>query len=154
WVVGDGPLRSELEEAAALRAGEGFRVTILGRRTWSELRDAYRSSSIFALASHYEGFGLVLSEASSAGLPLVAYDVSAGIRAQVIHGETGLLAAERQKGAFAGALRRLMIDSGLRKRLGAAGISYALRYSPGVAVRDWVNFLRICSRLIDGSPAR
>ena len=37
----------------------------------AELDDHYRSSDIFVMASHYEGFGMVLTEAAGGGLPIV-----------------------------------------------------------------------------------
>jgi glycosyltransferase involved in cell wall biosynthesis len=78
-----------------------------------------RSLDVFALTSDFEGFGLVLLEAMSAGKPIIATNVSA-IPEVVADGETGVLVPAQDPRAFGEAVVRLL-DPALRDRLGKAG---------------------------------
>jgi glycosyltransferase involved in cell wall biosynthesis len=92
----------------------------------SDLADAYHGCDIFALPSRHEPFGIVVLEAWSAGKPVVACAVG-GLRDLVADGDTGLLVAPGDPAALAEGLRRLLISSDLRERLGGAGRDLARR---------------------------
>jgi glycosyltransferase involved in cell wall biosynthesis len=117
-IIGDGPLRSQLErQARALRVGD--RVRFMGWRA-----DGARMMAgldIFLMPSLYEGFGLVLLEAMAQSVPIVGSAVSA-IPEVVVHGETGLLVPPRDVPALAEALDLLMGDIALRKHMGMMGL--------------------------------
>jgi glycosyltransferase involved in cell wall biosynthesis len=68
-LVGDGSLRTELEQLAA-RLGLGDRVTFAGFR--HDVRDLYYLFDVFVLNSLDEPFGLVVLEAAASGLPVIA----------------------------------------------------------------------------------
>jgi len=74
---------------------------------------------VLALPSFIEGFGYVLAEAGAAGKPCVAYRASS-VPEVVVEGETALLAEKGNDAEFAGHLRRLVTDAGVRESLGAA----------------------------------
>jgi len=116
-LVGDGPDRSAIE-AAIEALGLSDRVTLLGRR--ADVPALLAGVHLFALISRQEGFPLAVLEAMRAGLPVVASDVG-GVREAVTHGETGFLVERGGEGALRDALRRLLVDSALRRRLGEAG---------------------------------
>ncbi|HLV37784.1 MAG TPA: glycosyltransferase [Spirillospora sp.] len=113
-IAGDGPLRAELEaEANAL--GLDASTRFLG---WQD--DAPRLMSAFdvlLVPSLWEGFGLVILEAMSQQVPVVASAVSA-IPEIVVHGETGLLFPPRDVDALAAALVSLLVDAPLRRHMG------------------------------------
>jgi len=67
-----------------------------------------------------EPFGLAAVEAMAAGLPVVASRVG-GLQRIVVDGETGVLVPPADSRALADALRRLITDRGMRRRMGAAG---------------------------------
>jgi glycosyltransferase involved in cell wall biosynthesis len=110
-IVGDGPDRARVEEELGT-AGE-----LLGER--SDVAELLAQADVFVLSSRSEGLPISILEAMAAGLPVVASDVG-GIPELVVDGETGLLVPAGDPDALAAALRRLVEDGELRRRLGAA----------------------------------
>ena len=106
-------------------AGLTDRVEFLGRRTRAEIASLIGSSDVLVAASvptrsgKREGIPVVLMEAMSAGLPVVASALS-GIPELVIDGSSGLTVPPGDSPAIAAALRRLHDDPELRTRLGVA----------------------------------
>jgi glycosyltransferase involved in cell wall biosynthesis len=70
-LVGDGPLRSQVEESAQ-RLGLADRIHFLGER--ADVPRLLHAMDVFVFPSLYEGFGRALVEAQAAGLPCVAAD--------------------------------------------------------------------------------
>jgi len=112
-LVGDGPARLDLEHALA-----GHRATFTGYLRGEALAEAYASADVFAFPSMTETFGQVVNEAMASGLPVVAFD-SDGVRDQIEHGTTGVLAPAGDIATFTEALRMLARDPAMRRELGA-----------------------------------
>jgi glycosyltransferase involved in cell wall biosynthesis len=111
-IVGDGPDRPDVEAALA---GSG---ELLGERR--DVRELLAGADVFVLSSLSEGLPLSILEAMAAGLPVVASAVG-GIPELVVDGETGFLVPPGDPEALAEALRRVVADDELRRRLGAGG---------------------------------
>lgn len=114
-IVGDGPLRQQLEEQAAEIKDK---VVFLGAKTHEELKTIYASADIFVAPSitakdgDQEGLGLVMLEAMASGLPIVA-SKSGGIT-EVIEDEiTGLLCSEKNVEQLQNNINRLLTDKEL-----------------------------------------
>ena len=124
-VIGDGPEREPIG-ARVRDAGLEDRVEIRGRVSDEELRSAYAGADVLVLPSildargDTEGLGVVLLEAMSYGVPVVASDIG-GITDIVEHETSGLLVPPGDPAALAQALERLARDPALASRLGAAG---------------------------------
>jgi glycosyltransferase involved in cell wall biosynthesis len=73
-IVGSGPLKTELQ---SLSADLGIEELVTWKGQLQEVLPFYRSLDIFVLPSDYEGFGLVLLEAMSQGIPVIARRISA-----------------------------------------------------------------------------
>ena len=84
-----------------------------------DVLSVYRRASILAFPSAYEGFPLAMTEAMSAGLPVVAYRSCPAVNELVRDGETGLLVDDGVD-ALAEGLKKLMEDQELRERMGKA----------------------------------
>jgi len=144
-LVGDGPLRSELETLAARLDLAPSRVRFSGRVDASEVPLWLRASDVFTLMSPSEGFSCALSEAMSAGLPSVVSQIPANV--QLIEDQVhGLLVPVGDDSAMAAALARLFQDPALRQRMGqAARRRIAENYSTAqVADRYEALFAEIC----------
>jgi glycosyltransferase involved in cell wall biosynthesis len=91
-------------------------VTVVPRAPESQVMEMYREHDALIWTSTYEGFGLVLLEAMSQRLPVIATPVGCATTL-VRHEETGLRVPPREGEAVAAAARRLMQDTSLRQRL-------------------------------------
>lgn len=107
-------------QVAALIRSSGLegRISLDGEITAEELESAYRSADIFVLPSRYEGYGMVFAEAMAHGLPVVACAV--GAVPQTVPPDAGLLVAPDDAEALASALRGVVADEVLRRRLADA----------------------------------
>lgn len=94
-------------------------VTIAGRAPEAEVMAAYRTHDVLAWPSTYEGFGMVVIEAMSQRLPVVATPVGCA-RTLIDHQRTGLMAPARDPEALAAALTHALADGNLRMRLADA----------------------------------
>ena len=119
-VVGDGPVRPELETWIA-EHGAGDWATLVGRVEHEALREEYRRAWVVLSASLVEGWGLTLTEAGGCATPAVATDIR-GHRSSVADGVTGLLV---EPDGLADALVRVLSDADLRHRLGTAAAARA-----------------------------
>jgi glycosyltransferase involved in cell wall biosynthesis len=127
-VIAGGPDPAELHldpEVSRLRRlagsrGVSDRVRFLGRVDRSGLPELYRSADAVMCVPWYEPFGLTAVEAMACGVPVVASAVG-GLSDTVADGITGLHVPPRRPDLIAAAVRRLLADPELRRRLGAAG---------------------------------
>lgn len=123
-VVGRGIQQAELE-ALARSLGVADRVRFLTAVPDDDLPGLYNHAEIYLgvsrpVALMVEGFGISLSEASACGAPVIA-GLSGGIPDAVRDGETGLLVDAERPAAVADAVRLLLRDRELARRLGGAG---------------------------------
>jgi colanic acid/amylovoran biosynthesis glycosyltransferase len=128
-VIGDGPLRLDLER----QAKESLRkYRFLGVQTPEAVREWMGRAAVFSVPSvrtrsgEEEAFGMVFAEAEAMQKPVAAF-ASGGIVEAVKHGETGLLAPERDWQTLAEYLSILLKDSSLRQKFGILGRQRVLR---------------------------
>ncbi|MCU0884109.1 MAG: glycosyltransferase family 4 protein [Beijerinckiaceae bacterium] len=100
----------------ALIAAKGLEshVTLHGALTDAEVDAHYRNSDIFVMASHYEGYGMALTEALARGLPIVT--TLSGSGAMQLPDAAAQKVAPGDAGGLAGALAYLIGDAGARLR--------------------------------------
>jgi glycosyltransferase involved in cell wall biosynthesis len=134
-----GSLERDPAEAIALRAaiaqhGLAARVTLAGEWAPERLAEAYQASDAFVLPSFLEGYGMAFAEALAHGLPIVA--TRGGAIPDTVPESAGLLVPVGDTAALSTALRRLLMEDGLRRML-AAGAARA-----GAALPDWDETVR------------
>lgn len=96
-------------------------------------------SSIYAMTSRYEGFGLTLLEAMTCGLPAVSFACKSGPRDIINDGEDGFLVSMGDKEGFAQKLLQLMSNTDLRGTMGKAARKNALRFKEDQIMPKWIN---------------
>ena len=94
------------------------RVAVLGAVSPQRLAALYAEADLFVLASYFEGYGMAYAEAVAHGLPVIG--TNAGAIADTVPPDASLLVDPGDIAAFAGALRRVIEDAGLRRRLADA----------------------------------
>ncbi|MBL4902448.1 MAG: glycosyltransferase family 4 protein [Desulfocapsa sp.] len=100
------------------------KVQFLGRISDEKLDELYRKADIFAFPSLWEGYGIVLAEAMTYGLPVVSTNVSA-IPEIVSNGENGILVNPGNVKQLTEALDELMGNDNLRREMGEKSIEIA-----------------------------
>jgi rhamnosyl/mannosyltransferase len=118
-IIGEGPLRGELEREAE-RAGVEGRVTFLGHV--EEVAPYYHAADLFALPSvaRSEAFGIVQLEAMACRKPVVNTRLDSGVTYVSVDGVTGLTVPPADSEALAAALNQLLTDPALAERYGRA----------------------------------
>jgi glycosyltransferase involved in cell wall biosynthesis len=115
-----GDLTRDITAAAKLhsdiaRHGLTDRIAIVGAVSSKELTALYETADLFVLASYFEGYGMAYSEALAHGLPIVG--TNAGAIPETVPAGAGLLVNAGDAAALVNALRRVIMDPGLRLRL-------------------------------------
>lgn len=124
-IIGEGPLRPELEAAVA-GAGLGAVIELAGERSPQETQAAYVWADVFwhtgivDAQGDRDGLPNVIPEAFAQGLPVVS-SAAGGAGEAVIDGQTGLVVDPADARALADAVERLARDEALRRRLGTGG---------------------------------
>jgi glycosyltransferase involved in cell wall biosynthesis len=127
----------------ALLAGSPVRdrVRLAGRVSSAELARLYRAASMFALATRYEGYGIVFDEALSHGLPIVTCET--GAVPDTVPSQAGILCPPDDAEAMAEALERLLTDAALRE-----GMRDAAARS-GRTLPTWADTARMAGDVLD-----
>ncbi|MEA2471373.1 MAG: hypothetical protein QOE38_2372, partial [Thermoleophilaceae bacterium] len=133
-IYGDGSARGELERLIA-SLGVGASVSLMG--TTTDMGRAMAAASVYALSSRFEGFGMVIVEAMSKGLPVVSFNCPRGPAEIISHGVDGLLVPNGDVEAFAAALLEVIRSPALRRRLGEAGLQKARSFEVGPIGERW-----------------
>jgi glycosyltransferase involved in cell wall biosynthesis len=133
-IYGDGSQRAELERLIA-ELGLAGSVRLMGAT--SDMGEELARASVFALSSRFEGFGMVLVEAMSKGVPVVSFDCPRGPSEIVDDGVDGVLVPNGDVDALARALVDLTGDGERRRSLGAAGLEKSRRYEIGAIGERW-----------------
>lgn len=139
-VTGEGDRRAEWEGVAA-KLGLTDKVQFLGFVSNERLTELYQTSdvyvhpAIFDDANDTEGLGVSIVEALASRCPVVASNVG-GIVDVIEHEATGLLVPEKDEGAIAAAVLRLLEDPGLARRLGETGREFAERHFDWERITD------------------
>lgn len=120
------------------------RVTIAGRVSDQDLSKLYSEASIFALATRYEGYGLVFDEALSAGLPIVS--CVTGAVPDTVPSDAGRLVPPDDPQSFANALEALLCDASLRSNLTVAS------RTAGLQLPTWAHTAKVAGDVLDALP--
>jgi glycosyltransferase involved in cell wall biosynthesis len=145
WPDGDGPLlavaAAQAPEVPGVVATGVFAGDIAGND--ATLVACYRGARALALASYHETFGMPMLEAMACGTPVAASN--AGSLPEV-GGEAALYAPPDDAAAWAEALRRIVDDAALRRRLVAAGLERAARFTWETSVERHAEVFRAVAR--------
>jgi glycosyltransferase involved in cell wall biosynthesis len=138
-LVGDGPLRNDLENRARELGVAPF-VTITG---WtSNPFPLLAAGDIFVFSSRYEGFGNVILEAMACGVPIVSTDCPGAPREIVRDGRDGILVPVGDSDALARRVVELVDDPALYERLRIGGLARVHDFGVPAVAESYLRVLR------------
>lgn len=105
------------------------------------IEDEFANASIYALSSRYEGFGMVLVEAMSVGLPIVSFNCPEGPAEIITDNEDGFLVEEENIEEFAKKLDILMKNKEIREKMGNNALRNVKRFSIENIGKHWIQLL-------------
>jgi glycosyltransferase involved in cell wall biosynthesis len=117
------PIEAAKLQASICRHGLTGRIEATGAVSPERLATLYNDADLFVLASRFEGYGMAYAEALSHGLPVVG--TTAGAIPDTVPQEAGLLVTAGDVTALSEALRSVITDSDLRRRLSDAALTAA-----------------------------
>ncbi len=107
-----------------------------------DIREEYRNAAFLVMSSRYEGLPMVLIEAQAAGLPAVSFACKCGPRDVITDGDDGILVQEGDIDALAAGMKRLMEDTDLRHKMGAAAYRHSDRYDKERIMSQWESLFK------------
>ena len=137
WVLdiyGSGELENILNEQICK---EGLQNNITIHPPTTKIYQEMQNSSVFVLPSRYEGFGLVLIEAMTNGLPCISFDCPYGPSDIITDGEDGFLIHNGDIQAMADKICYLIENENIRKQMGQKAHQSAMRYAPENIMPMW-----------------
>lgn len=138
-IVGEGEGKQELEQ---LICKQNLQDSIILKPFTKEIEKEYLNASIYAMTSKYEGFGMVLLEASSYGIPCISFDILTGPSDIIEEGKSGFLVADNDLSAYALKLKLLMHDETLRQTFGKRAKEIAKeKFSKEKIMQQWNTLL-------------
>lgn len=133
-IYGEGSLRGSLQ---TMIDENGLSGSVFLEGNSENIMQEYQHSSVFVLSSYTEGFGMVLVEAASVGVPVVSFDCPSGPRNIIHDGQTGFLVEDGNIKKFADKLLMLMDDVNLRREMGRRAYEDSRQYLPEVVMKQW-----------------
>lgn len=134
YIYGDGNYRDEIDNYIKKKGMQ--EVVILKGRT-ENVPAAMREASMFILSSRFEGFGMVLAEAMTQGLPAVSFDCPTGPSDIVKTNVNGILVENQNKQALSDAICYMIEHPKERKRMGANAIETVKEFSGDSIAKKW-----------------
>ena len=125
------------QQDAMLQEIQKMDANIIVPTPTADMMERYQECSVLLLTSIYEPFGLVLPEAMSCGLPVVAFDCPYGPADIITDGLDGFLIRHRDMNAFAEKVCLLIENEALRQRMGQAAVISSQRYQPSLIMPQW-----------------
>jgi glycosyltransferase involved in cell wall biosynthesis len=132
---GRGHLRGRLE---GLIAEHGLEHSVIVEGPAKDIGSDMAEASVFVLSSRFEGFPLILLEAMSKGMGIVSFDCPTGPADIVDDRRNGLLVPHEDVEGLARAIREVVEDEELRRRMAAAAVETAQEYTIEAIGPLWV----------------
>lgn len=135
-IVGDGELKEKIENKIK---DLNLTNSIILKPFTKDVESEYLSASIYAMTSHFEGFGMVLIEAQSYALPTISFDIATGPRDIIEDDKSGYLIEDNNLNEYATKLKTLMQDENLRAKMGAKSKEIVKsKFSKEVVMKQWM----------------
>lgn len=140
-IVGDGQDKESLINKIKEKNLED-KVILHGYLTKDKIETLLKKSSIYAMTSHTESFGIVLLEAFSGGIPCIAFDSAEGARELISNDIDGYLIENRNKEKMADKICELIESRDKRIKMGKKGLEKSYNYNPSKVIEKWIDIIK------------
>lgn len=147
YIVGDGHLKEKLAEKIN-RYKLNDKIFLLGKR--KDINMIFSNADIYVSSAVYEGFGLVMVEAQSHGLPVIAFDCLVG-PSEILKPDCGILIENRNVDELSEAIKLLATNVALRNKMSDAALDNVKRFDIKKISEIWTYHL---NRLINEHCSR
>ena len=134
-IFGQGEWREMLQQ---MIDKQGLQNTVKINPPTNAMLNEYVHSSLLVMSSNYEGFGMVLVEAMSCGVPVISFDCKCGPKDIIQPGINGLLVPNGDIQALAYAMMVMMADEAYRKMLSQNARKVVDTYSEEAVMAQWI----------------
>ena len=134
-IFGQGEWREMLQQ---MIDKQGLQNTVKINPPTNAILNEYVHSSLLVMSSNYEGFGMVLVEAMSCGVPVISFDCKCGPKDIIQPGLNGLLVPNGDIQALADAMMKVMEDEAYRKMLSLNARKVVDTYSEQAVMSQWI----------------
>lgn len=134
-IFGQGEWREMLQQ---MIDKQGLQNTVKINPPTNAILNEYVHSSLLVMSSNYEGFGMVLVEAMSCGVPVISFDCKCGPKDIIQPGINGLLVPNGDIQALADAMMKVMEDEAYRKMLSQNARKVVDTYSEEAVMAQWI----------------
>lgn len=134
-IFGQGEWREMLQQ---MIDKQGLQNTAKINPPTNAILNEYVHSSLLVMSSNYEGFGMVLVEAMSCGVPVISFDCKCGPKDIIQNGINGLLVPNGDIRALAHAMMEVMADEAYRKMLSLNARKVVDTYSEQAVMSQWI----------------
>lgn len=108
--------------------------------------DKYLESSIYIMSSRFEGFGMVLVEAMTCGVPVIAFDCPHGPADLITEGEDGFLVENGNIQKLAEKISYLIVNESLRIKMGQKARENIKRYGQDQIMQKWIDLFQLLQK--------
>lgn len=133
-IYGEGPLKNKLEEKIEKNY---LSNNIFLKGTTSNIEEKYLESSLYVMSSRYEGFGMVLIEAMTKGLPCISFDCPNGPSDIIENNINGFLVERENVEELTKKIIFLLENEELRIKIGKEGIKTIHKFDKKKIIKKW-----------------
>lgn len=136
-IYGDGDLKDELKSLSLKYNLTNVKIF----PNTANIADVYQQAAFLVLTSKFEGLGMVLIEAQSFGLPLIAYDCPYGPSEIISNNENGILVENGNVLELSSAIEKMIVSSELRKEMSSGAMRSQKKFSLNEILLQWKGIL-------------
>ena len=126
------------QQVAIKQEIERMGANVVMHQPTTSIDEKYLKSSMLLMTSRFEPFGLVLPEAMSYGLPVIAFDCPYGPADIISDGEDGFLIKNRDINDYVEKVCLLMENEDMRIKMGQAGVLSSQRFKASTIMPQWI----------------
>ncbi len=138
YIVGNGELKTTFEKYIRTYKLEDYVFLLTPKQDVSFF---YKKASLFLLTSKSEGFGMVLLEAISFGIPCISFDCPSGPRDIIRNNENGFLISQNNQNDFLESILKFINNDNLKIQMGNKSFEISRDWNNQKILNEWLSIL-------------